>query len=686
MIDWSGRLRRVFDGDAVGWLVAPGLLLVAQQILWPAPAGAMLDGVILGLITALVALGIVLIYRSNRVLNFAQGELGLLPTTLAVMFVVESGFPYLVAFVLGLLIALTTGAAAEFVVVRRFFNSPRLILTIATIGLAQLLGFASLLVPRWWDARVSSQRIDSPLDITFDVGSFRFNGDDLIVLVVVPLVLAGTWFLLTHTRLGIAIRASAELPDRAGTLGIPVRAVQTVVWSLATGLAFLALWLRASVLGLPVGGALGLLFFLRSLAAAVMGRLSDLKAVLTGSLALGIVQSGIVWNSDSALEAEALMGAVTAVVILVALLARRRTFSRLDNATTALSMGETRPVPPELARRPEVRAVGLGLVVVGGALVAMVPVWFGTVTVLRFAALYLFTITVLSLVVLTGWAGQISLGQVALASCGSAVAAWMTINWSADLLVVTLVAGIVGAAISVLVGLPALRIRGLYLAVTTLAFAVAVSSYVLNTRFFDWLPDERVPRLPILGRVGYTSPTGIYWVSVVALALAFIAVRGIRRSRTGRVLLALRDNEAGTTAYGVSVTRAKLTAFAIAGFLAGAQGGLFVLHQQAFTTAEAQASLGIFIAAVVGGLGSALGALLGSLFFWGTFWWLEGAWRLFASAIGVLAVLLIAPGGLAGLVYQARDWLLRQLAVRRGIHVPSMVADDRLAATSGDES
>ena len=119
--------------------------------------------------------------------------------------------------------------------------------------------------------------------------------------------------------------------------------------------------------------------------------------------------------------------------------------------------------------------------------------------------------------------------------------------------------------------------------------------------------------------------------------------------------------------------------------LAGAQGGLFVLHQQAFTVAEAQASFGIFIAAVVGGLGSTLGALLGSLFFWGTFWWLEGSWRLFASAIGVLAVLLIAPGGLAGLAYQGRDWLLRRLAARRQIHVPALVADDRFVTEAGTE-
>ncbi len=680
----AAAFSRLRDPEATGWLVAPLLLVVIQQIVWPSPAGALLQGIVVGLITSLVALGMVLIHRSNRVLNFSQGELGLLPATLAVMLMVESGFPYLAAFGIGLAAALGVGAAAEFIIIRRFFRSPRLILTVATIGLAQFLGFVSLLIPQWWDAKVSSQRIDSPLNLTFDVGSFRFTGDHVLVLVVVPLVLLGLGLVLTRTRIGVAIRASAEMPDRAATLGMPVKGLQTIVWSVASALAFLALFLRAGVIGLPVGGQLGLLFFLRALAAAVMGQLSDVRAVLTGSLALGIVQAGILWNSESALEADALMAAVTAGVILVSLVARPRTFSRLQATASALSMGETRPIPSQLSGRIEVRATRwvLSALLVGAVL--LIPRVFATVTILRFSALYIFTMLVLSLVVLTGWAGQISLGQVALSTSGGAVAAWMTLNWNADLIVVTLAGATVGAAVSALVGLPALRVRGLYLAVTTLAFAVAMGSYFLNDRFFSWLPNERVPRLPILGRISYESPTGIYYVSVVALALSFGAVHGIRNSRTGRVLLALRDNENGVAAFGVSVTRAKLTAFAVAGFLAGASGSLFVHHQQAFAPAPGGASIGIFIAAVVGGLGSIAGALFGSLFFWGTFWWLEGNWRLFASSVGALAVLLIAPGGLAGMMYQLRDWLLRQLATRRGIHVPSLLADDQLAET-GEE-
>ena len=124
-----------------------------QQIFWRTPLGAVLQGIVLGLLTSLVALGIVLVYRSNRVLNFAQGELGLLPTILSVMLIVESNFPYLVALLLGLLAAITLGVSSEFLVIRRFTRSPRLVLTVATIGLAQVLVMFALLMPEWWGER-----------------------------------------------------------------------------------------------------------------------------------------------------------------------------------------------------------------------------------------------------------------------------------------------------------------------------------------------------------------------------------------------------------------------------------------------------------------------------------------------------------------------------------------------------
>jgi len=247
----------------------------------------------------------------------------------------------------------------------------------------------------------------------------------------------------------------------------------------------------------------------------------------------------------------------------------------------------------------------------------------------------------------------------------------------ADLLLAVLGAGVAGVVASLVVGLPALRLRGLYLAVTSLAFAVATTSYLLNPRFFDWIPTDRVERHPLLGRIDWTSSFAMYHVSLLAVVVAFIAVSGLRHSRTGRVLLALRDNEATVAAYGVSPTRAKLTAFALSGFFASAAGALIVHHQQAVVIdgAGAQASIRLFVAGVAGGMGSMIGAALGALYYWGGVWWLPGNWRLLALGGGVLVVLLVLPGGLANGLYRLRDHVVRRYATARGIDAPGFTPD-----------
>jgi branched-chain amino acid transport system permease protein len=290
-----------------------------------------------------------------------------------------------------------------------------------------------------------------------------------------------------------------------------------------------------------------------------------------------------------------------------------------------------------------------------------------------------YAILAMSIVVLTGWAGQVSLGQVAFFAIGAAVAAKLTHTWNVDLLLATTAAGAVGAAAAVLVGLPALRYRGLYLAVTTFAFALATTSYFLNRGFFEWVPSQRVPRQPILGRIDIASPTRIYYVMLAALLLVLFGLHGIRNSRTGRALLALRDNERAAQAYSIDVVRAKLTAFAISGFVAAFAGALFVHHQQAFGSTPYQPSenLAVFAMAVVGGITSLPGALLGALYLLGTRWFLPLQWQFLASGFGVLLVLMLLPSGLGGLLFAIRDHALRWVAGRRGIIVPSLLADRR---------
>ncbi len=224
-------------------------------------------------------------------------------------------------------------------------------------------------------------------------------------------------------------------------------------------------------------------------------------------------------------------------------------------------------------------------------------------------------------------------------------------------------------------GLPALRLRGLFLAVTTLAFAVAATNYLLDRASFSWIPQGDINRPRLFAHFTLNSQASMYYVCVAAALLSAVAVRGIRRSRTGRALVALRDNERGVQSIGIGVTRAKLTGYANSGFMAAAAGCLNVELFGAYTEASygpAQ-SFAVFTATVVGGLGSLVGAVIGALFLNGGQWFLTGDWQLLPSAIGVLAVLLVLPGGLGDLVYRLRDIFLRKVARRRGIVVPSLM-------------
>ncbi len=683
----SSAAHRPHLGGRLTPFAPPVAILALQQLVYPLPAGVLMRGVLVGAVTALIALGMALVYRSNRIVNFAQGDLGAAPAVLVFLLLTEWGWPYPIAVAAGAASAFALGGLVELAVIRRFFAAPRLVLTVATIGLAQLLTGLAIFLPRWFGVEGSfiAPRIDDPFDVRVEIGGTIFRGNSVLALVVTPIAVVGLVWFLRWTRLGVAIRASADRADRASLLGVPVKRLQTLVWAIAALLAFTATFLRAGILGLPVGSVLSLGILLRSLTALLLGGMTRLTVIGSSAVALGVLELGIDWHQDATLPFVDIelppLDAVLAFVILVALLLRRRGSGRtaIEDQSSWQSTDEVRPIPTELRGLPEVRwgRVGLGL---GLAAVAIaLPHVLAVDASLKASALLVYAILAMSLVVLTGWAGQVSLGQVAFFAIGAAVGGKLIDTWSADLLVAVPMAGIVGAVVAVLVGLPALRFGGFYLAVTTFAFALATTAYFLNRAYFDWIPSQRIPRLPLLGRIDIDSPTRIYYVMLVAVVLVLVGLRGIRHSRTGRVLVALRDNEAAVAAYGVDVVRAKLTAFAVSGFTASAAGALFVVHQQAFGTspfAPAQ-NLTVFAMAVVGGISSLPGALLGALYVLGTQWFLPLQWQFLASGLGILLVLMVLPTGFGGLLFQLRDLLLRTIADRRSILVPSLVADRR---------
>ena len=673
-------------------LVAAALVFYfVQQWLWPAPLGVLVQGVVIGGLTALIAFGLALIYRSNRIINFAQGDLGGVPASLAVLCIAGPGIPYFLAVPLGLVAAIAIGALVEFTIIRRFFKAPRLILTVATIAVSQILALIALVLPRVFDLDQPPNSFESPFGLRFNIGTVVFQGNEVLAMLVVPVVIAALTAFFRYTNIGIAVRASAESADRAALLGVPVKRIQTIVWVVASTLAYIAVFLRAGIVGLPLGSVLGPSILIRALAAAVIGRMEKLPTIFIASIALGIVENAIVNSTNTPL----LVDPILFVIVLAALLFQRRgKASRVDDdeTTTWQASREVRPIPRELIGLPEVKWGLRGLSTAFLAFLVVLPFIASDAQTNLAGVVLIFAMIGVSLVVLTGWAGQVSLGQVAFLGIGAAVGGYLTSARGWDLALALLGAGVAGAVSAMVIGLPALRIRGLFLAVITLGFALATSSYLLNATYITWLPTGRIDRPFLFGRVTTFTEDRYYFVCLVSLGLVVAAVRGLRRSRAGRVIIGVRENPRAAQSYGVNVTVARLTAFAVSGFIAAFAGAVFVHHQQqlgtsSFTVDESRKA---FTMIVIGGLGSIPGAFLGAIFIQGLDYFrdvfpefIRPYLSFFTTSVGLLFVLLIIPGGFSQVFYDQRDRILRRIADRRNLIVPSLVADMRTKTATG---
>jgi branched-chain amino acid transport system permease protein len=539
-------------------------------------------------------------------------------------------------------------------------------------------------MPGWFGFKeIGRPELNPPFDIRVEIGGVFFNDNDLMVFVVVPIALVALALFMRYARVGIAIRAAAERSDRASMLGVPVGRIQATVWVITTVLAFVTVFLRAGVSSFPIGSALGVTVLVRALAAVVLGRMDDFPRITAAAVGIGIVEQAIVFHTGRDLY---VFPVLFVIVVVGLMLDRRRRGSRVEDQSVSSwqAAREVRPIPTELRSIPAIKWTNIAVYAAGILFLVSLPYWLSSSRLAIATATGTIAIVAVSLVLLTGWAGQVSLGQMAFAAIGGAVGAWVTQNAGWDLGFAMLAAGVVGALAAVVVGIPAARAGGLTLAVTTLALAPAVLYWLLNPEFFDWLPRGRFPEDPeLFGTIPIRSQMSFYFLTLAVLALAIAAAYGIRRSRTGRVLIALRENPRAAEAYGINALRTMLAGFAISGFMAAVAGTLYVHHQHmisqdiANNPFSADASLRVFAIVVIGGMASVPGAILGAIYVFAMQYYMLPEWRFLATGIGLLLILLILPGGLGAGLAEARDGLLRWYAKRRNILVPSLVADRR---------
>ncbi|MBW3560954.1 MAG: ABC transporter permease [Actinobacteria bacterium] len=677
----GAAVRAWSEGAKLAWIGAGLMVAVAAIVAGDAlsprgvPAGIVAVGLVVGALNALVALGLVLIFRAGKYVNFAQGGIGAAGAVVAGKLITLYDVNYFLAAFAGLAVSVVLAGLAEMLFIRRLFTAPRLILTVATIGLAQVFGAFEAGINLLWVRKgaPSIPRIEVPFDIEFKIGEVFFGGEHLVVLVVFPVILAALIGFFRFTDFGAAVQASAENADRARLLGISVRRVSTAVWMIAGLLAGLTAVLQAPIVSFTFGGAAGPALLLRALAPAMIAGMSSLGVTVVAALALGVVEQAIVFNVDASGPVEMVLFAV----ILVALLVKRRRRSRTTEGeeSSFAEASKIRPFPRELARIPSVRRVRLGGKALLLAVALAAPPLFGIAQQNLASLLLIYTIAAVSLTVLSGYAGQISFGHWAFVGFGALFGGWLLTVQGMNTLLAGATVCAVGTLLSLAIGLPALRIRGLFLAVTTLAFAVAAQNFLFLQPGFVF--SDIVSR-PVVGPLDFSNELTFYYLCLVLLLATLALVRNVRDSRWGRNFVAVRDNDRAAASYGVGVIASKMLAFAVSGFLASLAGFLYLMNQ---TSLNAQAfpvetSLLLFSAVVIGGLGSVPGAVIGALYLRGIQFFAPPL-QLLSTSFGLLLILMFAPGGLGGLAFQGRDALLRYLAKRWNIVVPSLLADVR---------
>jgi len=678
-------LRRPAGRAVVGGVIAVAVWAVLAQVLsHGAPAGIILQGAVLGAINALIALSIVLIYRANRVINFAAADFGAVAAILAIELHIKIHLNYFLAVAAGLAAAAVIGGIVEALILRRFSNAPRLIVAVVTLGVAQILNALSIIIPIVWSSGSNSGTFNTPFTIQFRVFPVLFNGNYVVALIIVPVVMVAlTWF-LRYTNYGVAIRAAADNGDRARLLGVPVKRLSTVVWVITGMMSAMAALLRVPILGFvsfsSVSGSGPSLLF-ETLTAAVIAGLTSMPVAVAAAVALGIVDQLGAWTFQNA----AYVYLVQVIVVLVTLLVRREKLTRAVDAgiSTWQAIRQVRPIPPELANRLPVRLSSSGLRLGILAVALCIPLFETPAHTQLVSIILIYSIVAASLVILTAWAGHISLGHIAFMGFGSAVTGILVANHGLNVFLAMAAGMAVSAGLAVLLGIPALRFgSGPYLAVVTLGLAVVANGYFFLPQYFPWLiPANEVPKNPLFGRLAIGTDSEMYYFCLIALVLVLAGVRGLRNSHAGRAMISSNDNRQATQSFAINTTRVQLMAFAISGALAGMAGGLYVVLEQGFNSGDYNPENGIyfFLMVVIGGLGSLPGAVLGAIFVYGAEYLLPNGYGALVTGGGVVIILMFIPGGLGEVFFNIRDYLLRAYAARHRLYVPSLVADVRVA-------
>lgn len=613
-------------------------------------ANVVVVGLSVGAVYAVFGLGITMIYKATRVPNFAHAAIGTIgayvffktwdqvalrkpkltfkvPFTQLVWEPDPPALPFLVALVVALVAVGLLGLVIERVIMRRVAGAPILNLIIVTVALFTVLAGLS--------GDVFSQEFEAVPSVFPEgnntIAGVNFSNDSVGIFLVTAALAVGLAAFFRYTTLGIAIRATADSREVSRLLGISANRVAGFAWAVGSMLAAVAGILISPTAGLTSFGLASLIVF--GFAAALFGGFTSLVGTLAGGLLIGVLgnlASVAPWP-DGAVE-ELLGGpgapALVTLVIVTGILMLRPKFIfkgiRLDEesgvsfAKTGTGINPEDAIRRRLDRTGQLRLIlrdwGYGRWVLGGmialtlVLVPMFTVSYWS-TVLAFGVIG--SLTALSIVVLTGWTGQIGLAPLTFVGVGAYATAIFTSSLNLPFFVAIPLAGLVTVPFAVLVGVPALRLRGFFFALATLAFAFAGQGWLFIQPALAERNQVDLGLLP----TDISQPT--FYVSLGVALLVFLAMRNLRRTRVARTFFALRDSESTAQVMGINPVGYKLLAFAVSGFIAGIAGSLngFLNPDVQAVTFALTFSLAAVLQAVVSGVGLLFGAVLAGFLF-----------------------------------------------------------------------
>lgn len=616
-----------------------------------------------------------LVYRGSGLVNFAQGAIGTFAAYIAFAELEsERGWSTLPAMVVAVIAAAAVSLAFQALILRALKRAAAIVRVIATIGLLGLL--QAVVLKRYGSA---NRPVDSYLpDDVFDWGGIRVQEERLYLVAITLLVTFGLWAWTRHTRVGLAISASAQNERAVQTLGWSPDRLAALTWAVGGALGGLAAVLAAPLTGLSAA-TFTIVVTVAGLGAALLGGFVSFPLTLVGGLIIGVGEAmatkygGDVADFFGQDRITGLNRAPAFLVILVVVVIRGRGLPLRSHVAERLpSLGSG-----EISTRGVVAASAVAFAV----LFTVMDANWAQATYISTAG----AIMILSIVVLTGYAGQISLAQWALAGIGALIAGrFVRADVPVELAVV------LGIVLTIPVGLlfavPALRTRGVNLAVVTLGLGFIVSEAVFANP--EYLGDPldggtRIGRVKLFGIEvdAFNHPHAWAAVNLIAFVLLALLVANLRRSRTGRRLIAVRTNERAAASLGISVFGVKLYAFgvsagiaAVAGILIGFRGQN--IQYQVFNVFESINSVGH---AVIGGLGYVLGAAFGGPNAIGGIGTriiedgigLENQWDLIIGSLLVFVILIVHQNGIADVVtHNRRLWERLRLVSRREARRP----------------